>query len=184
MRVKNLSILFFAAIAISFFASCSEADEDAPSKTGREMAARYKSLLTGSQSARWMLPCDDLSDTFMAQVADASAADKLCYALIGDDSWTLGDGVYRLPDSYGHVSVRHSGEDGFFISMAFNVQGMDAVELRLVSHEYLVNQSNYLVTPSWVFRTKTCRNCGWTTEPTGGTEVCLICGGTDFSQNY
>lgn len=179
--MKFIKMLSVAAMSVSLLCACSSDDTPASAKSGEEMAARYKTLLTGPVSEKWMFPSDNSDDNkYMAMSSDAESANKLCVALIGDEKWTPDNKLYILPDNCGNIAVIDTETEGVYNTLSFNVKDMAPITLEIVSPEYLENHSNMGQIPTWFKETFKCDNCGWHTTWWQGQ--CAICGCTSCSQ--
>lgn len=175
--MKLIKVLCVAAMSLSLLSACSSDDDPAPAKTGEEIAARYKSLLTPPMSESWMFPTDNADDNkYMAVSTDAASAHKLCVALIGDEKWTPASKTYILPDKCGNVAVIDPETEGVYYTLSFNVKDLAPTTLEIVSPEYLANHSNMGQIPTWLKETYKCENCGWLTMWWQGE--CPLCGCT------
>ena len=183
--MKPVKLLTVLMVFISTLSSCSDNEKSSTDKNGEEIAARFKSLLTGSQSETWMLPYAEGENVYMAQVNDADKARTFCRKLIGDDNWKKGND-YIIPDSNGFISVNDSETEGLYVSMFFNVKGMQPLTLHIASPEYFNNHCNFGNPTFWIRNTFSCVDCGWTSsnEFLTSTDKCPVCGGTTFKNNF
>lgn len=185
---KTKPVLIFTILMMSIFSlsSCSDSDESVVSKSGEEIAFRFKSLLTGPVSGLWMLPYSEGENVYMAQSPDADKARTFCRKLIGDDKWSV-DKDYIIPDSNGFIAANDPEKEGIYISLFFNVKGMETLTLHIVSPEYFNNHCNLGNMTFWIISTFSCVDCGWTSSYgflTSSPENCPVCGGTEFKNNF
>ena len=183
MRLTSLFAVLMAFISV--LSSCSDNEKSTTDKSGKEIAARFKYLLTGSMSETWLLPYSEKDNIYMAQVPDADKARIFCRKLVGDDKWDIGKD-YIIPDSNGFIAANDSETDGLYVSMFFNVRGMEPLTLYITSPEYFNNHSNLGSTTAWMIYTYSCVNCGWTSSY-GFLETpdkCPVCGGTTFKNHF
>lgn len=177
--MKQIYVFIAMLLAMPVFYSCSSSEEPEVEKSGEEIAARFKSLLTGTVSESWLIPEEDSDNKYMALASDSESARKLCMALVDDDRWSVADRVYLLPDQYGRVTVTAGETEGIYLTMALDIKDMKPCVIDIVSSAY-INDSNLLIYPGWSERPVSCVNCGWTAREWPGK--CPVCNCTQHKE--
>ncbi len=182
---KTKPVLIFTILMMSIFSlsSCSDSDESVVSKSGEEIASRFKSLLSGAVGETWMIPVENSENKYMAVASDNESAHKLCAAIIGDGEWTATNKVYPLPDQYGSITMIDSEIEGIFLTMSFNIKDMKEIDIDIVSQAYL-NNCNIPWYYDWINSLVSCADCGWSTIDSDWPGECPVCGCTQYNKHH
>lgn len=183
--MRPIIILALLMMFISSLSSCSDSEESAANKSGEEIAARFKSLITGTVSENWLIPEEGNDNTLYAISENQESARKLATHIIGDDNWNIEKKTYTLPDGYGSVTVQTTETEGLFLKMAFNVKGMRPLTLNIASDDYILNASNFLQYPDFIKgRQGICLDCGAIYSWFQSDKICPACGSSNTRDRW
>lgn len=183
MRYFKFALLM---VALAFMGACTSGDDPEASRSGKEIAARYNSMLFGENSDKWLVADENNSNVLYAIANDVESARRLAVTVVGDTEWTPGERSYILPDGYGSVTATDPETEGLFLSLAFNVRDMEHLVLNIGTEEYVLDGENRPETPKWglIWR-YLCHGCGAIfTKNSGGYDGCPVCGSKDYECMY
>lgn len=183
MRYFKFALLM---VALAFMGACTSDDDPGTSRSGKEIAARYNSMLFGENSDKWLVADENNGHVLYAIANDAESARRLAETVVGDSEWTPSERSYILPDGYGSVIATDPETEGLFLSLAFNVRDMKPLVLNIGTEEYVLDGENKPDVPSWVLTWRyLCHNCGAIFTKNGDThDGCPVCGSEDYECMY